>query len=554
MNLSSGKGKDMLPGFDPNQINNLDGARQAIKLLLNLVEELKQENERSRVQMQQLRDEINRLKGEQGKPDVKPDKPAKAASKHSSEHERRQPKPHRKSGKVHKIEVNREQKLPVARDQLPADAQFKGYEAVVIQDIQLRTDNVRFLKEKFYSASEQKTYLAPLPAGYAGEFGPGVRSLALTLYYGSEMTEPKIVEFLRNMGIFISEGQVSNLLIKENEPWHEEKRAIYQAGLASSSWQHSDDTGTRVNGQNQHCHVVGNPLYTAYFTRPGKDRLTLISVLQDVAEPPLLLDESTAVWLERFDTPQWAQRIVAAWPQGRLFTRAELTELVQTQLARLNGQQQTRVLEAAALTAYHQQTAMPIVPNLLTDDAPQFRFITRDHSLCWVHEGRHYKKLTPFVPYHQELLAEFQRQFWTYYHRLNGYRADPKPEHAAELEQEFDQLFTQVTGYNELDKRIAKTKAKKDRLLKVFSYPEIPLHNNPAELAARRRVRKRDISFGPRTPDGVAAWDTFMTLAATARQLDVSFYAYIHDRVTGARTLPDLADIIRQRAPAFHPL
>lgn len=155
----------------------------------------------------------------------------------------------------------------------------------------------------------------------------------------------------------------------------------------------------------------------------------------------------------------------------------------------------------------------------------------------------------PFVPYHQQLLADFRRQFWAYYHRLNAYRADPTPERAAQLDQEFDQLFSQVTGYDELDKRIAKTK--KDRLLKVFVYPEMPFHNNPAELAARRRVRKRDISFGPRTPEGVAAWDTFMTLAATTRQLGVSFYAYIYDRVTGAHTLPDLADIIRQRAQLF---
>lgn len=544
----------MLPGFDPNQITNLDGARQAITLLLNLVEELKQENEQLRAQVQQLRDEINRLKGEQGKPDIKPNKPAKAASQHSSEQERRQPKPHRKSRKVNKIEVNREEKLAVARDQLPADAQFKGYETVVIQDIQLRTDNVRFLKEKFYSPSQQQTYLAALPAGYVGEFGPGIRSLVLTLYFGSEMAEPKIAELLQNIGVHISDGQISNLVIKEKGSWHEEKRAIYRAGLASSSWQHSDDTGTRVNGENQHCHVVGNPLYTAYFTRPGKDRLTLISILQDVAEPPLLLNERTADWLEQFDTPRWAQQIIATWPQERLLTLAELTDLVETQLGRLNEQQQARVLEAAALTAYHQQTAMPIVPNLLTDDAPQFRFITRDHSLCWVHEGRHYKKLMPCVEYHQRLLADFRREFWEYYHKLNAYRADPTRERAVELEKEFDELFGQVTGYDELDKRIAKTKAKKDRLLKVFAYPEMPLHNNPAELAVRRRVRKRDISFGPRTADGVAAWDTFMTLAATARQLGVSFYAYIYDRISSTRALPDLADIIRERAPAFHPL
>ena len=544
----------MLPGFDPNQITNLEGARQAIKLLLNLVEELKQENDHLRGEVQQLRDEINRQKGEQGKPNVKPGRKEKRKGNISSEQERRQPRPHRKSSKLHKIEVNREEKLRVERDQLPPDAQFKGYEPVVIQEIELRTNNVRFLKEKFYSPSQHKSYLAALPPGYEGEFGPGIRSLVITLYYGSEMTEPKIVEFLQNVGVFISEGQVSALLIKKNERWHEEKNGIYLAGLASSSWQHSDDTSTRVNGDNQHCHVVGNPLYTAYFTRPGKDRLTLISLLQNVTEPPFLLTAATTDWFKQFDTPQWAQQVIATWPQGQPLSQAELTTLVQTQLFRLNDQQQTRVLEAAALTAYHQQTDVPIVPNLLTDDAPQFRFITRDHSLCWVHEGRHYKKLLPFVEYHQQLLADFRRQFWDYYHQLNAYRADPTPQQVAKLDQAFDELFSQVTGYDELDKRIAKTKAKKDRLLKVFSYPEMPLHNNPAELAARRRVRKRDISFEPRTADGVAAWDTFMTLAATARQLGISFYAYIFDRVAEIYALPSLADLIRQHAPAFHPL
>jgi hypothetical protein len=160
----------------------------------------------------------------------------------------------------------------------------------------------------------------------------------------------------------------------------------------------------------------------------------------------------------------------------------------------------------------------------------------------------------PFVAYHQQLLADFHRQFWDYYHKLNAYRADPLAEQAVKLDQAFDELFSQLTGYDELDKRIVKTKAKKDRLLKVLSYPEMPLHNNPAELAARRRVRKRDISFGPRTADGVAAWDTFMSLAATARQLGVSFYAYIYDRVAEIYALPSLADLIRQHAPAFHPL
>lgn len=543
----------MLPGFDPNQIKDLDRARDAIGMLLNLVEEFKQENDALIEDVQQLRDEVNRLKGEQGKPKIKPGKKTEG-SDHSSEKERRQSKKRRRRRKINRIKIDREEKLKVERSQLPEDAKFKGYEAVTIQDLVIKTDNVRFLKEKYYSPSLHKTYLASLPAGYKGEFGPGIRSLVITLYYAAEMTEPKIVEFLDNMGVLISEGQVSNLLIKDKDSWHAEKDAVYLAGLQSSSWQHVDDTATRVNGENQHCHIVCNPLYSAYFTRSRKDRLTVINILANQFETQFLLNEQTEVWLQIFTVPQWVQAAIAQWPQERALIYPELAALVQTHLGRLNEQQQARVFEAAALTAYHSQTVMPIVPLLISNDAPQFRYITAEHSLCWVHEGRHYKKLMPVVDYHRQLLDDLLKQFWGFYHKLQAYRSQPSEQQAAVLTQEFDTLFSTVTGYNDLDKRIAKTKAKKDRLLKVLQYPEIPLHNNPAELAARRRVRKRDISFGPRTQDGLAAWDTFMTLVATAKKLGVSFYAYVFDRVAEVHALPSFAEIIQQQTPAYHPL
>jgi len=69
----------------------------------------------------------------------------------------------------------------------------------------------------------------------------------------------------------------------------------------------------------------------------------------------------------------------------------------------------------------------------------------------------------------------------------------------------FDELFSTVTGYAALDQRIAKTKANKGSLLMVLRHPEIPLHNNPAELGARGRVRKRVVSYGPRSVKGAQA-------------------------------------------------
>lgn len=539
----------MLAGFDPEAIQDLDSARRAMRTLLNLVEELHAENQALRKEVADLRDEVNRLKGQQGRPQIKPNQKKALPQDHSSEQERRRSKRWRKGRKNNQIRIDREERLDVDKSQLPADAEFKGYAESIFQDLRIRTDNVRFVKEKYYSATERRIYLASQPAGYEGQFGPGVRALVVTLYYAGGMTEPKISAFLSQFGISISDGQISNLLIKDQDEWHAEKEAVWQAGLESSDWQHMDDTATRVDGENQHCHILCNPLYTAYFTRPGKDRLTLIHLLQGTETLQLLLTQQTDFWLEQFQTPQWAQRKLADWPQNQLLNPDQLTAWVESELAeRLNAQQRARILEAAALTAYHAQTQMPVIPILLTDDAPQFQHITPHQALCWIHEGRHYKKLTPCVEHHQQLLDDFQTHFWQYYRQLQDYRASPDPPTADRLREDFDSLFSTVTGYDQLDKRIAKTRAKKERLLLVLDHPYLPLHNNPAELGVRQRVRKRDISFGPRSPDGVAAWDTFMTLTETAKKLSVSFYQYVFDRISRAYRLPSLAERIRRHA------
>src|SRR5207247_10615927 len=108
----------------------------------------------------------------------------------------------------------------------------KGYEDVVVQDVIFRTDNVLFHKEKFYSPSQHQTYLASLPPGYRGQFGPGLKSLALVFYFGAQMSEPKVAELLRSVGVQVSAGEVSNLLIKDQTAFPGAKDARQQAGLA----------------------------------------------------------------------------------------------------------------------------------------------------------------------------------------------------------------------------------------------------------------------------------------------------------------------------------
>ena len=410
------------------------------------------------------------------------------------------------------------------------------------------TDNVLFHKEKYHSPSERKTYLAELPVGYSGEFGPGIKALTLAFYFGANVSEPKMAELFGNVGVLISPGQVSNLLIKDQDGFHEEKAAVHRAGLASSPWQITDTTATRVNGENQHCHVVCNPLYTSYFTLPSNDRLTVIDVLRGGRPRRFLVNEEALSYVEALGLSALRRAQLLRLPWGEILDEAAMQALLDERLPGLGPIQRKWILDATAVAAYHTELEWPVVRLLVADGAPQFVIVTEDLAGCWVHDGRHYKKLMPFVPWRQQQLAAFRARYWQYYDQLLVYQQQPTPEEAARLEDEFDALFSTVTGYRALDERIAKTGAKKVYMLMVLAHPEIPLHTNAAELAARSRVRKRDVSLGPRTREGVEAWDTFATLAATASKLGVSFYHYIHDRVSGANRMPSLAALIEQRA------
>jgi Transposase IS66 family len=526
-----------------------ENARELVKRLLNMIEELSAGLREARAEIQRLRDEVNRLKGEHGKPNIKGNSlPRVPKADHSSEAERRQRHKRHKKSKNRNIAIQREEVVKVDRMRLPADAVYKGCETAVVQDVRITAENVRFYKEKYYSASQHKTYLAELPKGYEGQFGPGIRSLSLTLYFGMGMSEPKIKEFLNNLGVQISKGEVNHLLIHHQEKFHAESAAVYEAGLRSSPWQQVDHTETRVDGENQACQVVCNPLYTSYHTQPRKDRLSVLDVLRQGRQRIFRLNGEALNILKNVPLSKAAQAVLPQWCRETDWEEAEFVIRLDEALPGLNIQQRTAILGAAAVAAYHAETGVPIVDTLVCDDASVFHWLTRALMLCWVHDGRLYKKLEPVVALHRELLKDFRKKYWDYYHKLLAYRQNPSAEQCTQLDAEFDELFATYTGYSDLDQRIAKTRDKKDSLLQVLIHPELPLHNNASELAVRQRVRKRDVSFGPRTPLGVKAWDTFATLADTARKLGISFYAYIQDRISESYQIPPLAALITQRA------
>ena len=231
-------------------------------------------------EIQELKDEINRLKGEQGKPKFTTKKPDTKTGK-ERKIETDPKKPWVKSSKKGKIRIDRTEIIRLDPNKLPTDAEFKGYEDKIVQNIEIKTDNVLYKLEKYYSPSERKTYIAETEEELIGtEYGAETKALISSLYYENRVTENKIASFLNSNGLYISEGTVSNILIKEQSAeLTKVKKEIFEAGLSSSTYQQIDDTGMKVAGENAYATIVCNEKYTAFFINLSKSRETIKTFL-----------------------------------------------------------------------------------------------------------------------------------------------------------------------------------------------------------------------------------------------------------------------------------
>ena len=539
----------MLDGFDPATIPD-ESLRTIVRFLMNQVEALTATVRQHAEEIQRLRDENNHLRGEQGKPQILP---VTRPGNISSEAERASPTPRTKRGKQTTRSIDRTEVCRVAPHLLPPDAQFKGYQRVIVQDIRLTTETICFRKEKWYAPSAKQTYLAPLPAGYGGQFGPGVNALAFTLAFETGLSEPKILALFRLASMQISAGQISHILHAVGASFASERAAILAAGLKSSPWHHIDSTSTRVAGTNQQCHILTNPLYTVYTTTPHRNRLTVLDVLRGGAPRQFWLDHTTEQLMRLMDVSARAQRAtLAGLPHRQLLTEHEVDTFLAGYDQHVKRYTHKWIKDALAITAYHVQRdpPLPVIPLLVCDDAPQWAMVTEELALCWIHDGRAYKRLEPRFDHHRQLRDAFLQRYWDFYRELRVFQQAPTPAEAERLRGRFRDLVATRTGYAALDARIGITSEKRRGLLMVLEHPEVPLHNNPAELGARRRVRKRDVSFGARTATGARLWDIGHTLTATAQQLNINFYHYVYDRL-GLHRLPSLSSLITERAASL---
>ena len=233
-----------------------------------------EENARLKAENAELREEIARLKGLKGRPNLKPSGMEKAAEAATGKGSR---KKGRRSAKRAKLVLD--ETCIIKPDNLPEGARFKGYEDFIVQDIVIKPWTVLYRRERWLLPSG-KTVVAALPKGAASHFGPELKRFILSQYHQGQMTIPRLLTQLQDLGIDISKRQIVRLLSGKQDAFLAEATEVLRAGLGSASWITVDDTGARHKAKNGFCTHIGNDRFAFFATTRSKSRLNFLELLR----------------------------------------------------------------------------------------------------------------------------------------------------------------------------------------------------------------------------------------------------------------------------------
>jgi len=206
--------------------------------------------------IQILRDEIAVLKGNKPKPKIKPS--GMEAGDENKKSPKKRPRNTTERSKTAELEIH-ETKV-IAAENVPAGSTCKGDRYFVVQGLVIESHNIEDKLERWLTPDGDYVE-AELPSDVPCHFNAEIICFILYQYHQCHVTQPLLLEQLREYGVDISEGPLNRLLLEGHECFDEEKAELLSTGLEVSPYIQVDDTGARHQGKTGVCTHIGHPWF-----------------------------------------------------------------------------------------------------------------------------------------------------------------------------------------------------------------------------------------------------------------------------------------------------
>jgi len=362
-----------------------------------------------RKEIETLKEEILKLKNETIKPKIKKSK-LNDDSKDDKKSKRESTKGKPKRRKV--IEIHEEKEIEP--EDIPAGAKLIGYYEIEVQDIVIKPHNIRY-KLAQYITIDGKYITAKLPkSARTKHFGADLCTFILYQYHHQHVTQPLLLEQLRDIGIDISSGQLSNIITENLDEFHEEKNEILKAGLSNPDYIQTDDTGARHNGVNGYCTQIGNEFFTWFESTQSKSRINFLELLSNGVEKTLYtFNDISLEYMQK-------QKLAKKW-----FSKLENIDIsitdkkeFETRLIKegIITPKNVKIVTESALIGGLTTQGIPVDLSIVSDGARQFNIF--DHASCWIHAERGVNRLIPLDDENKNLVKSARDDIWNIYQKL----------------------------------------------------------------------------------------------------------------------------------------
>ena len=527
--------------LEPKYIQDSPVVQMMAQLIQSQAEQIQHQAEQIQHQVEQisrlertiedLKDEISRLNNTPKRPKFDPNK--MEPRNRGKKNRRNSSLPNNDKNTCAPSKIQKEVRVPAK--EVPSGSRFKGYSEFKVQDVEISVKEITY-KLEIWQGPDGKVVRAQLPKELRGKhFGASLRTLVINLY-AQGLTHPAIYDFLQSVGVEISSGQISHLLLDEADGFSNVSEEILQAGLEEASYIRTDDTGARHRHKNGYCTHVGGEYFAYYKTTFSKSRSNFLDILRQGKEG-YRINEAMIWHLFQSGVKDDILNLLENYKGKKYASKKGLARLLND--LHIYGKKLHAHCFEAALVGFISEELLRDGQILLSDRAGQFAVF--DHAACWVHMERPLRKIPASNEVVKRELEEVREVIWQLYRKLK--EVVLTQEGREEVERQYDLLIAMKSISPTITGVIDGFRKYREEMLKALDHPGLPLHNNDSERDIRTFVKRRKISGGTKSEKGRKFRDSLTSLKQTCFRLGISFWEYSLEWFKGKP--PDLAQLVR---------